>query len=327
MTARQLACAAAALAAACGEPDPLPTPPTTTVGWRFNADPVLLPRGDNCNDLGVSRVRVELTGPTQSSGEATCTAFEVKFRDLPPGRYRAEVTPLDRDGASLVHAPVVADVDAGDDDLSYRVVVPWTSWLYDRPSNFYFRIRWGGLDCADAVPPVATQTLALTVKGSPVAAATDSDQKLDGVDRKPCRPAADQFPQTVVGIPFGPAVLEVVGYDPDGVERYRQSFDTFIGAGKSNDEREFDLEPPPAPDAGVDAAPADAAPKTHRAAGSRPRASRSATAARSTAAVTGLSSTGTSVVSRKPMPRRLDAPPVRNMKRAAWSGASARSAS
>ena len=101
------------------------------------------------------------------------------------------------------------------------------------------------------MPPVVTQTLKLLVRGQAVATLTDTGQKVDGTDDKPCRAFTEERPQSLAELPFGPATIEVIGKDAVGVEKFRKTFDTFVGIGQVNPTLQFDLPAPPV-DAGSD---------------------------------------------------------------------------
>ena len=260
--------ALAALALSCGDDgsNPCPTgrcdlPGSTIVKWRFNHFPMLNFDSDACSDLGVIMVRVELAdaaGAPTDMVEKSCSEGQATFLGLPQGAYKVSVTPLDADGNSLVTAPVTAMINAAaqNTSLDSTVDVNHPAWSKPYTGQLLFRLKWGGMSCAMATPPVATQTLTLTVNGTVRTDTTSIDnvpfQKLDGTDPKPCRAFTDAFPQNVMGIPFGPATLLVVGKDTAGLEVFRKSFDTFIGAGVFNPTLTYDA---PLPDAGVDAPP------------------------------------------------------------------------
>ena len=225
------------------------SPPRTTVTWDFNKYPARGFSGDSCNDTGVATVQVDIAGATSQSVTTECSKRQVVFFDLVPGPYTVSVTPLDINGVSKLTAPVSVPVMALATNIQVDVNVPFESWSQAYTGLFLFRLTWGMQTCAQAVPPVATQTLTLLVRGQPVATLTDSMQKVDGTDDKPCRALAEERPQSVADLPFGPATLEVVGKDSVGVEKFRKSFDTFVGIGQVNPTVQFDVPAPPPVDA------------------------------------------------------------------------------
>ncbi|MCB9565240.1 MAG: DUF4215 domain-containing protein [Kofleriaceae bacterium] len=235
-------------------------PPRTTIKWRFNAEAAPGFSQDSCTDLGVLNVRVDLDGPTTASAEALCPTFQVVFEDLPPGPYQASVFPLDGNEEPLVVAPAQAQVTAEAVDTEHTINVTPDLWTGPYTGAFFFNLKWQGAPCTTAAPPVAQQVLTLTIGGVVVTQLTEQGQKLDGTDPKPCI-APGSPSQSVLALPFGMATITVVGRDAGGVEAFRGSFETFIGAGPSNPTIEFDVptvyDAMPAdaepPDAGVDA--------------------------------------------------------------------------
>jgi cysteine-rich repeat protein len=229
-------------------------PPRTTVKWRFNSDAAEGFSQDGCVDTGARQVRVRLVGPVTSELVEQCPSGQVVFDELPAGSYAAEVTPLDVNGAALVSAPVETTIEVPAGDSEHTVNVPPDAWNGPLTGNYFFRVRWEGLDCTAATPPVSTQRITLMVGGSVVSQTTNGGLPLDGSAAGPCVPASGQ-PQSAVTLPFGFATLEIVGFDGTGTEAYREVFDTFVGAGVSNPTLEYDV------DTTFDAAPPpDAAP-------------------------------------------------------------------
>jgi hypothetical protein len=242
------------LALSCGG-DPVPQPSVrTTVKWVFDSYPNLgIPEGDNCTDLGIDTVQVDLVGPQTLSLADRCSVRQVVFMDLVPGTYTATLSPLDVDGNVLVKAPPALAVTATDQSSDVTVNVPWDNWTQAYKGAFYFRITWGGVDCAAAHPPVVTQVVTLSQGGTATALKTDTGHKLDGSDPEPCR-TTNQY---VAMLPFGPATISILGKDQGGVVQYKKQFETFAGAGPTNPTIVYDVPGPPdamPPDAGVDAA-------------------------------------------------------------------------
>ena len=264
---------AGGLAVSCGDDgsNPCPTgscdlPGSTIVKWRFNHFPMLIPPFDSdaCSDLGVIMVRVELfdgAGTPTDMVEKICSEGQATFLGLPGGTYTVKVTPLDQDGASLVTAPVSGMIMAAANNttLDTTVDVNHPAWSKAYTGQLLWRLKWGGQSCAMATPPVVTQTLTLTAGGVVRTESASIDnmvyQKLDGTESKPCVATTSPFPMNVMGLPWGPATLLVVGYDGSTppVEVFRKSFDTFIGAGVFNPTFTYDIPAPPMIDAGIDA--------------------------------------------------------------------------
>ena len=229
------------------------SPPRTTVTWDFNKYPERGFSGDSCNDTGVATVQVDIAGQSSQSVTTECSKRQVVFFDLVPGPYTVSVTPLASTGVSKVSAPVSVQVMAQAANTQIDVNVPFDAWNQTYTGLFLFRLRWGLQTCSQAVPPVATQSLKLLIRGQAVATLTDTGQKVDGTDDKPCREFTEERPQSVAELPFGPATIEMIGKDAVGVEKFRKTFDTFVGIGQVNPTLQFDL--PVAPVPPVDAPP------------------------------------------------------------------------
>lgn len=225
-------------------------PGSTIVKWKFNHFPALGFDSDACSELSVVTVRVEVSladGTPVDMMEKTCGEGQLTFLGLADGAYKFVVTPLDIDGNSLVTAPVTVMANAAGPGASADVTadVNYPAWSRTYTGQFLFRLKWAGMSCAMVTPtPVATQTLTLTAGGAVRTETTSIDnvvfQKLDGTDPKPCRAFTDPFPQNVMGIPFGPATLLVVGKDAADNVLFSHTFDTFIGAGVFNPTLTFD---------------------------------------------------------------------------------------
>ncbi|MBE7448757.1 MAG: hypothetical protein HS111_07675 [Kofleriaceae bacterium] len=248
-------------------------PPRTVVKWEFNAMAAPGFTADGCIDVGASRVRIELSrpqaGPVPDAQEVGCSMRQVTYSELAAGTYTAALTPLDSDGQSLVTAPVSAEVAANtvyNTVTETLIVVPPTAWARPMTGTFFYLLRWGGVDCAAAAPPVATQTVTLTVNGTVVAQQANVGStvypvyRLDGSQPVTCVLSTPSLAEAARMVPFGHATLAVSGRDSGGTEWFRHTFETFVGAGVSNPILTFDV--PSIIDAGVDAptdAPTDAA--------------------------------------------------------------------
>ena len=234
-------------------------PGSTVVKWKFNHFPMLGFDSDACSELNVVTVRVEASladGTPVDMMEKNCGEGQLTFLGLAAGAYKFVVTPIDVDGNSLVTAPVVAMGTAAGPGASQTIAVDvnYPAWSRPYTGQLLFRLKWGGATCSAAVPmPVAKQQLTLTAGGTVRTESTSIDnvvfQKLDGTDVKPCQEFTAAFPQNVMGIPFGPATLLVVGKNAADVVVFSHTFDTFIGAGVFNPTLTYDNPV----DAGIDA--------------------------------------------------------------------------
>ncbi len=248
---------------ACGGDDGPPVCPTgnctlpgsTIVKWKFNNYPEWKFDSDACSDVGAITVRVELTDVADPLNtvfaDKGCGEGQATFIDLPPGMYNVAVQPLDIDGGVLVTTAGSGQVLAGSSGANTEVTVnvPYTAWALAYTGQFLYRLSWGGpaVSCAMATPAVVTQEVTLTAGGVVRTERSSIDnmpyQKLDGTDPKPCRALTDAFPQNVMGLPFGPATLLIVGRNAADMVVFRTQFDTFVGAGVFNPTLAFDVQP------------------------------------------------------------------------------------
>jgi cysteine-rich repeat protein len=234
--------------------------PRNVVKWTFNAAAAPGFSSDSCNDLEVSSVRVDLTGPMAASASASCSQGQVGFEALPAGTYTASVTPLDLAGSSLVTAPATGTLDGNQvPSTTTELSVNVGPALWARPpiGNYYFRLKWAGMTCTMAAPPVTTQVVTLSIAGVPVNALTSDVNGLpaynvNGTQPIGCVASTPATAEHVDGLPFGPARIAVIGRDSGGAEMFRETFDTFIGAGRANPTIELDVDS--TIDAGIDAA-------------------------------------------------------------------------
>jgi len=240
--------------------------PRTVVKWEFNGMAAPGFSNDGCIDVGASNVQVDLAGPLPSNAKIGCSVRQVVYADLPAGMYTASVTPLDdADGSLVTTAPSVtfAANTTPNTTEEHIVVVPPEAWARPMTGTFFFILRWAGMPCAAAAPPVTTQVVTLTLAGggTPPMANVSSVQypsyRLDGTQPVGCVPSTLSLAEAARAAPFGRAQLTVSGRDSGGTEWFRGTFDTFIGAGVSNPVLTFDV--PSTVDAAIDAPPADAA--------------------------------------------------------------------
>lgn len=235
------------------------------VDWSFISPEF----NEGCGGIDATHVQLDVTGPTASSLRLGCGDSQHMYLALAPGEYTVagQVWRVDLLGqlpdeavTNVVTTPfTVTDPPSAPPPLMVPLVFAFEDFLESYTGKYYFKLRWGGVDtCAAAVPPVARHRLLLERDGAPLDGLTDAGDRIDGTSPGPCRDFADT--QNVDGLPWGPAMLHIVGLDADGVARFEGSFETFVGAGVSNPVLELDV-PSNAPDAGVpDAGPPDAAP-------------------------------------------------------------------
>ncbi|MBA3455236.1 MAG: hypothetical protein H0T42_19250 [Deltaproteobacteria bacterium] len=226
-------------------------PGSTVVKWKFNNYPQWKFDSDACSDVGAINVRVEMTNAADPTivdfADKGCGEGQATFIDLPPGNYNVSVQPLDANASVLVTTAATGQVLAGTSGANTEVTVnvPHTAWTQPYTGQFLYRLSWGGptVSCATATPPVVRQNLTLTAGGQVVTIRNDRGDKLDGSMDYPCWALTEMFPQSVMGLPFGPATLLVVGEDMMNNVVFRTQFDTFIGAGVFNPTLSFDVQP------------------------------------------------------------------------------------
>lgn len=238
-------------------------PSTTRVKWIFNkgmanhcSDAPF--HKDSCTDMGVFDVRVELIGPVTVEAVESCGLGQVSFQDLPNGTYIAKIHPRDINENLLTDSPVETTLAVGATP-DHEVVVPYTRWTRSYTGSFIFKVNWAGADCSSASPPVNFQVLRLEQGGNAVNINTQAGDPLNGSAEAPCRSNAGPD-QAALMVPMGPATFTITGrQSAGGMDTFRETFDTFVGAGVFNCVLEFDVDST-TPDAGVpDAAPPDAA--------------------------------------------------------------------
>jgi hypothetical protein len=238
--------------AACGggTEDPCPTDDCelkgrTVIKWTFDAYPERGFPMDSCVDFGAWKVAVDLVDANgfATSGRDDCGAAQATFSGLEPGEYDVYVMPIDIDGNPLLGEPITSKVTAGTLEVPQEttVNVPWNAWLGTYTGTFLFRISWGGLSCEATTPAIKNQTVTLTVNGVVQTVVTDDGQVLNGADKKPCKKLTDNFPQSALNVPFGPATLLIEGWDDTDNMRFTKQFDTFVGAGITNPTLTFDV--------------------------------------------------------------------------------------
>lgn len=220
----------------------------TVVKWMFDHYPDWQFTMDSCVDFGVGKVHVEAVGMdgVVHSGDDDCGANQVTFDGLPEGQYAVYVTPRDFAGNDLVTAAAEGSVMAGTfgNNTETTVYTSWDTWIGTFTGTFLFRLSWGGMTCALASFPVATQTLTVMSNGQAVQAVTDNGQRLDGTDPQPCRALDEEFPQSALMLPFGPVTLIVDGFDSGQTMMVHHEFETFVGAGISNPTITYDVPMP-----------------------------------------------------------------------------------
>lgn len=232
-----------------------------TVIWLPLFENVVPGFQETCGGVEASQIEIVIEGPISVTERIDCSLAQYPFRALRPGDYTVRGTLYDAGGTAVTRGMAAAGFSIGATDVMVRLHFPWDDFLRTYQGNYFFRIRWGGADmCAAASPPVLQHVLRLERGGQPLPGMTNNGDPIDGSAPGMCRDASDEFPQTINGLVWGPATFTIEGRDASGQARFRETFDTFIGAGLSNPEINFDVDSLD-PDAGPpDAGPVDAAP-------------------------------------------------------------------
>lgn len=164
------------------------------------------------------------------------------FVDIPAGTYNASLKVLDRDGIPLTGGALGQEIVFSGGSTTETVLVAPERWLQSYIGTFFFRIEWGGEDCSTAIPTVARQKLSLVAGGEIFTGLTTDGAAMDGSSEFDCQSLSEEFPQSALDVPFGPAILTVEGIDSMGNTAYESVFDTFVGAGVNNPESVFDVD-------------------------------------------------------------------------------------
>ena len=228
-------------------------PQKLVVSWKFNPEVAPGFTSDGCLDVGATSVRVDLAGPVTESKVGSCPARQVEWSGLPAGAYTATVTPLDEASQPLVGTAPTVQVELGgepDTVIQKDVAVPPEAWTRTMTGTFAFLVRFAGVTCP---PTAASQVITVRIGGVATMRSTTRPPvyRLDGSQPVPCVMSSQSAAENAEEMPFGRAQVEVVGRDSMGAEQYRGTFETFVGAGRSNPILTFDV--PSVIDAGVDA--------------------------------------------------------------------------
>lgn len=215
---------------------------------------------ESCPGVGAETAEFTFTGPGgQTRSESVpCDYSETQILDFANGDWVVQGRLLDDAGAPITNGVAMASFTIAGDTMA-TIDFPFADFPGSYTGHYYFRTKWGGaVTCADALPPVVTHRLLMERAGVPILGMTDAGDPIDGSATGACRNFTGGNTQTVQSLPWGPAMLTITGYDSTGVEQFRETFDTFVGAGIQNPEYAHDVNSL-APDAGVpDAAIPDA---------------------------------------------------------------------
>lgn len=219
-----------------------------TIKWEFNKEEAEGFTSDSCIDTDASTVEVELIGgPEPIILTERCSFRQVVYVDIPAAEYEVRARVLDSEGIMLTSSVLSESFsfDGGTDML--ELVVPFESWTRSYDGTFYFRVAWDAADCAGADPAVVDQRLTLVAAGQTFTGSTTDGAALDGSAASACISVDNEFPQSALDVPAGPASFRVEGLDALGDVVFSEDYETFVGAGVNNPELVFDVDvvPPP----------------------------------------------------------------------------------
>jgi hypothetical protein len=217
---------------------------------------------ESCTGVAADRVKLVITGPTPLTLDRDCNEGQFIQTVLEAGHYSVVGTLFDSSGAALTRGMAKAEFDMpaspSGTPVQVNIDFPFADFIRtDYTGSWIYRFAWdGATTCASALPPVVKRTVRLERGGVPLAG-TDG-VSLDGMVAGDCTDPSSA-PQ-VLGVPWGPADLTIVGLDAASMPQFRETFHTFVGAGIFNPILTYDVDSL-RPDAGIpDAGVADAAP-------------------------------------------------------------------
>ena len=202
---------------------------------------------ETCPGVGAQHIELTFTGAENRTELVNCTFMNTFVRGLAPGDYQLSARLLDAGGESLVRAPTKVSFRQ-DASMQAMLVLdfPFAAFERDYEGTFFFRVKWDGEEsCAG----VAEYAVRLERDGAPLRGTFrgegggDQDVTFDGQTSWPCHAFAEEFPEALRAVPWGPARITITGSSSSGTTLFEGSFDTFVGAGLSNPEVIFDVMP------------------------------------------------------------------------------------
>jgi len=206
---------------------------------------------ESCTGVGADRVKLVVTGPTPFSLDRDCNESQYIQAVLDAGHYTVVGTLVDSAGTALTKGMARAEFDMPTTPTGTPVQVnidfPFADFIRtDYTGSWIYRFAWDGKPtCASAQPPVVTRSIRLERGGTPLVGA--DGMPIDGLTPGDC---VDPTSAQIMGIPWGPADLTVVGFDATATPQFRETIHTFVGAGISNPILTYDIDSL-RPDAGL----------------------------------------------------------------------------
>jgi len=252
-----------ALLAGCGGSSSCPDDPTACRGhvqlrWSImTAELEGFAFNETCMPVGADLVELELEGPKPDTETFSCQDGQTILIGLPPGEYSVRGTLLQEDRmtgdrTAVTNGETTTTFRFEEEDTTVDLDFPYGHFLNSYMGSYYFKTSWAGMRaCAQASPPVKDIKVRIERDGQPVTGVTGDGMPLDGSAAGSCRDFVES-PYFANDLMWGPATITITGMDATGMEQFRDSYPTFVGAGRSNPEFQFDVRSLGlTPDAGV----------------------------------------------------------------------------
>ena len=209
---------------------------STVVAWTFNKSDIF--SGDNCLDVGASKILIELEGAKSYAKTDSCTWWQTDFMDVESGIYAAKITPQDSSGVSLVREAASLNITVSEMNQTVSVDVGPDKWKQPPNGTLFFRINWDGKDCTEA--GVTHYRINVGQGGNSYSGVTKDGAPVDGSDVGVCQSISEPQSQSAIDLPFGLATIEIHGLS-GGEEVFHGMFETFIGSGLTNPEQLYSV--------------------------------------------------------------------------------------
>jgi hypothetical protein len=252
----------ALILSACGGGATCPDDPTACRGriqirWFLMTEELdTFDFNETCLGVGADLVKLEISGARAVSETFACQDGQTILMGLPVGDYTITATLLEEDDLTGERTPLTggqttSEFSFDETDVTADVIFAFGDFLRGYRGSYYFKASWAGTRmCAQANPPVARVRVRLERDRQPLGGMTSDGMPLDGSATGSCKDFMGS-PYLANDLPWGPATISVSGLDVGDREQFAGSWDTFIGAGRSNPEFQFDVDSLGlAPDAG-----------------------------------------------------------------------------
>lgn len=219
---------------------------------------------ETCGGVGAKEIDLVFTGGPDGVRTMTfdCSYGSTVLRGFKPGDYQVtgilyarEESDAGPSRTALTKGLATAAFTVSEGDQTVDIDFGFADFVRtDYVGTYYFRTKFGGAaTCQAASPPVVWHVLRLERDGAPLPGVTDRGDPIDGSQKGDCRDTTELGAQSIENLPWGRARMTIEGIDQGNNVAFRGTWDTFIGAGKSNPEFVFEVPSTADPDAGVDA--------------------------------------------------------------------------